>query len=143
MNSSTKREIMLDHYKNPRNRGLLNNSEYQSANMNNESCIDEINVQLKIVNDIIEGVRFDGEACAICISSASIMTTLLKGKNINEIVNILNNYTNMINGNDYNIDTLETAIIYDEISKQPNRKKCALLPWWAVEKILEELKKIK
>lgn len=141
MNPSTKRDIMLDHYKNPRNRGLLNNSEYQLANMNNESCIDEINVQLKIVNDIIEDARFDGEACAICISSASIMTTLLKGKNINEIVNILNNYINMISGNDYNIEILGTAIIYDEISKQPNRKKCALLPWWAVEKILGELKK--
>jgi SUF system FeS assembly protein, NifU family len=137
MNSSEKREMMIDHYDNPRNRGLIDNEEYKKVNMNNESCIDEVNVQLKLVGDIIEDIRFDGEACAICISSASIMTETLKGKNINEINNILSNYTEMIEGNEFNEKVIENAVIYNDIYKQPNRKKCALLPWWGVEKIIE------
>lgn len=139
MNHIEKREIMIDHYNNPRNKGLITNDEYKIVNMNNESCIDEVNVQLKIIDDIIEDVRFDGEACAICISSASIMTDTLKGKNINEVLSILDNYNKMIEGKDYDIKVLETAIIYDDINKQPNRKKCALLPWWGAKKIIKEL----
>lgn len=139
MNPNEKREIMIDHYNNPRNKGLINNDEYKIINMNNESCIDEVIVQIKILNDIIEDIRFDGEACAICISSASIMTDTLKGKNINEVLNILDSYSSMIDGKVYNVEILETAVIYDDINKQPNRRKCALLPWWGVEKILQEM----
>lgn len=136
MDSNLKRSIILEHYQNPVNKGLIDNDDYIKVNMNNESCIDEINLMVKIENEIIKDIRFDGEACAICTSSTSIMIDTLIGKNIKEANNIINNFKNMIDEQDYNEEILEQAIVYQDISKQPNRKKCALLPWWGIEKVI-------
>ena len=108
--------------------------------MNNESCIDELNVMVKIEDDIVKDIKFDGEACALCISSASIMTDTLIGKKVDEVENILRNFLNMATEKEYDKEVLEEAIVYDEVSKTPNREKCVLLSWWAIEKILNELK---
>ncbi len=141
MDANIKRDIILDHYQNPRNRGLLNKDDYLKINMNNESCIDEVNLEIKFSSGVISDIRFDGEACAMCISSSSIMTDILIGKTKDEATVILNNFLNMITEKEYDKDVLEEAIVYDDIYKQPNRKKCVLLPWWGVEKILKELEK--
>ena len=138
MDQNLKRSIILEHYQNPKNRGLIDDETYIKVNMNNESCIDEINLMVKINNNIIEDIRFDGEACAICTSSTSIMISTLIGKTLEEVETIYNNYLNMIDEKPYDKDLLEEAIVYDDIYKQPNRKKCALLPWWGIEKILKE-----
>ena len=127
---------MLEHYQHPKNRGLINDDTYLFTNMNSESCIDEINLMVKLENDIIVDVRFDGEACAICTSSSSIMIDTLIGKTVEEARTIINNFENMIEEKEYDSDLLEQAIVYDEIYKQPNRKKCALLPWWGINKII-------
>lgn len=134
-----RRSIILEHYQNPKHKGLIDDDTYIKVNMNNESCIDEVNVQVKIEDNKITDIRFDGEACAICTSSSSIMVDTLIGKTIDEAKEILINYANMIDEKEYNPDLLEQAIVYDDIYKQPNRKKCALLPWWGIEKILGEL----
>lgn len=140
MDRELKRSIILDHYQNPRNKKLIDDDSYITENMNNTSCIDEVNVQVKINNDgIVEDVRFDGEACAMCTSSASIMVETLIGKNIEEVKNILINYNNMIDEKEYDPQILEQAIVYDDVYKQPNRKKCVLLPWWGIEKALEKI----
>ncbi len=142
VNPELKRSIILDHYENPRNKQLVDDDSYISLNMNNTSCIDEVNVQVKIDDKgIIEDIRFDGEACAMCTSSASIMTETLIGKNIEEVKKILINCNNMIDEKEYDPEILEQAIVYDDVYKQPNRKKCVLLPWWGVEKALEEYNK--
>ena len=140
MDNNIKREIILENYQNPKNKGLLNDDTYLKTNMNNESCIDELNLEVKIENDIIKDIRFDGEACAICISSASIMTTTLIGKTVKEAETILENFLNMLDEKPYDKEILEEAIVYDDIYKNPNRKKCALLSWWGIEKILNQLK---
>ena len=142
MDPELKRSIILDHYQNPRHKSLVDDDTYIMENMNNTSCIDEVNVQLK-VNDqgIVEDVRFDGEACAMCTSSASIMVETLIGKTLDEVKNILINYSNMIDEKEYDPEVLEQAVVYDDVYKQPNRKKCVLLPWWGIEKALEELSK--
>ena len=129
MDSNLKRSIILDHYQNPRNKGLTDDSGYVSVNMNSESCIHEVNIMAKIEN---------GEACAICTSSTSIMTETLIGKTLEEAREIVNNFDNMINEKEYNKDILESAIVYDDIYRQPNRKKCALLSWWGIEKIINK-----
>ncbi len=140
MDRELKRSIILDHYQNPRNKELTDDVSYITENMNNESCIDEVDVQVKINKDgIVEDVRFDGEACAMCTSSASIMVETLIGKNIQEVKNILINYNNMIDEKEYDPKILEQAIVYDDVYKQPNRKKCVLLPWWGIEKALEKI----
>ena len=138
MDSNLKRSIILDHYQNPRNKGLTDDSGYVSVNMNSESCIDEVNIMAKIENDRIVDIKYDGEACAICTSSTSIMTETLIGKTVEEAREIVNNFDNMINEKEYNKDILESAIVYDDIYRQPNRKKCALLSWWGIEKIINK-----
>ncbi len=140
MDSNIKREIILENYQNPHNKGLLNDNSYMKVNMNNESCIDELNIEVKIEDGIIKDIRFDGEACAICISSASIMTTTLIGKTTKEVENILQNFLNMIDEKPYDEEVLEEAVVYDDISKNPARKKCALLSWWGIEKVLNQIK---
>ena len=137
MNNELKRTIILQHYQNPKNKGLIDDNEYISINMNNETCIDEIDLMVKIENGVITDVRFDGEACAICTSSTSIMIETLLGKTLEEAREIYNNYVNMIDEKEYNSNILESAIVYQDIAKQPNRKKCALLPWWGMDKALK------
>lgn len=142
MDENWKREIILEHYQHPKNKGLVDDKEYLQANTNNESCIDEIYLQVKVDNDKITDMHFDGEACAICTSSASIMVDTLIGKSLEETKEILQNFLNMIDEKEYNTEILEQAIVYDDIYKQPNRKKCAMLPWWAAEKILHKLENL-
>ena len=143
MDSNIKREIILENYQNPKNKGLLNDKSYMKVNMNNESCIDEVNLEVKIENNIIKDIRFDGEACAISTSSTSIMISTLIGKTVKEAENILQNFLNMLDEKPYDKTVLEEAIVYDDIYKNPNRKKCALLSWWGIEKILNKIKNTK
>ena len=134
-----RREIILDNYQNPTNRGLINDSHYIKENTNNESCIDNLDIEMKVENDIITDIRFDGEACAISTSATSIMIRTLLGKTTVEARKILKNYDNMILEKEYDEDVLGELIVYDEIYKQPNRKTCALLPRNAIVKMLDRL----
>lgn len=140
MDQNLKRNIILDHYQNPKNRGLIEDENYIKVNMNNESCIDEINLMVKIKDNFIEDIRFDGEACAICTSSTSIMIKTLIGKTIDEANEIYSNFEKMLDEKEYNSEILEEALVYDDIYKQPNRKKCALLPWWGINKVINKKK---
>jgi len=141
MNKELKRSIILDNYQNPQNRRREdNNNEYIKINSRNLSCIDNLDIYLKIKDNVIEDITFDGEACVISISTTSIMTNLLKGKTIDEAECLIKNYENMIEEKDYNKELLEEAIIYEDISKQPARIKCATLSWNSVDKIIKELK---
>ena len=140
MDSNLKRSIILENYQHPKNKGLINDDSYIKINMNNESCIDEIDLMMKVENNIIKDIRFDGEACAISTSSTSIMIDTLINKTIDEAINILTNFENMIEEKEYNADIIETAIVYEDIAKQPNRKKCALLSWWGLKRMIEKLK---
>ncbi len=140
MDPILKREIILEHYQNPKNKGLINDDSYIKVNTNNESCIDEIDLMVKLDNNKIVDARFDGEACAICTSSTSIMIDTIIGKTLEEANEILYNFSNMVDEKEYNEEVLEEAIVYDDVYKQPSRKKCALLPWWGLEKVVREVK---
>ncbi len=141
MNEDLKRTIILENYQNPTNRGLIEDESYIKVNMNNESCIDEINLMVKVENNIIKDIRFDGEACAICTSATSILINTLIGKRIEEVKTIYENYEKMIEEKEYDPEVLENAIVYSDIGKQPSRKKCALLPWLGIKKVIDELGK--
>lgn len=140
MDQNLKRSIILEHYQNPVNKGLIDDNTYILVNTNNESCIDEINLMVKVENGKIIDARFDGEACAICTSSTSIMIDTILGKTLEEAIKIYENFNNMLNEKPYDKEILESAICYDDIYKQPNRKKCALLPWWGFEKVVNKLR---
>ena len=138
MDENTKRSIILEHYSNPKNRGLIEDDSYIKVDTNNESCIDEIHLMVKIEDGIIVDARFDGEACAICTSSTSVMIDTLIGKTVEDAIQVYKNFNQMINEKNYDEDLLEQAVAYNDIYKQPNRKKCALLPWWGFEKVMKE-----
>ncbi len=132
------REIIMDHYQHPRNRGLTDDDSYKKVNMNSDTCIDNLDIQVKFEGDIIKDVRYDGEACAICTSSTSIMSELVIGKTKEEAMEIINNYLNMIYEKEYDEDMLEEAIAFKNTHKQANRIKCATLGWNGVVKLIEE-----
>jgi len=137
MDNNLKRSIILENYSNPFNKGLIDDPNYEKVNMNNESCIDNIDIMINIDNNTIKDVRFDGEACAISTSATSIMLKELIGKNIKDALYIIEQYENMIEERKYDDAVLGEAIVYNEIYKQPNRKKCALLPANGIKKILK------
>jgi len=137
MSEEIKRTIILENYQNPKNRGLIEDDSYEKKNTNSESCIDQIDLQIKVENDVVKDIRFDGEACAICTSSTSIMINSLIGKELDKALEIIDNFENMINVKEYNEELLGEAIVYSNISKQPNRKKCALLTWEGTKEVLE------
>ena len=141
MNQADRRIIILENYEHPKNRGLINDDSYIKVNTNNESCIDEINLMVKIEDGKIVDARFDGEACAICTSSTSIMIKKIIGKKLEEAKKIYENFLNMIDEKEYDEEILEEAVVYNNIYKQPNRKKCALLPWWGFEKVINKIER--
>ena len=133
-----KREIIMDHYSNPRNKKRINDVRYIKKNTSNSSCIDNLDIYINIENGKIMDITFDGEACAISISSASIMTCNLKGKTIKEAKEILENMNNMLNDKKYDSNILKDAVVYED-TKNTSRKTCAWLPYDAVKKVLENL----
>lgn len=132
------KQIIMDNYKYPANHELTDDPTYIKANMNSETCIDNIDVQAKIENGMIKDIRFDGEACAICTASTSIMTQLLVDKTIDEAKEIIDNYMNMIYEKEYDEDLLEDAIAFKNTHKQANRIKCATLGWMGISQIIKE-----
>ena len=141
MDENLRREIILDNYQEPMNRGLISYDSYLKVNTSSESCIDNLDFMMKIEDGIVKDIRFDGEACAISTSATSIMIRSLIGKKLEDVKEILSNYQKMINEEEYNKEILEELNVYDTICKQPNRKNCALLPSVAVSKMLGELGK--
>ena len=139
MNPDLKREIMIDNYNNPFNKQTPKGN-YLTANGNKISCIDNINLYLKIENNIIKEAYFDGEACAISTSSTSIMLRNIINKDITEVQNYITNFERRINEKPYDPKILNSAIVYDEIYKQEARKTCATLPYDTLKKILNEYK---
>ena len=140
MDNNLRREIILDNYQDPMNRGLIEDESYLKVNTNSESCIDNLDFMMKIEDGIVKDIRFDGEACAISTSASSIMIRSLIGKKKEEVEVILDNYRKMINEEEYDSEVLGELNVYDEICKQPNRKNCALLPSVAIREMLEEKK---
>lgn len=136
MDSKLKREVMLEHYQMPVNRGLIEDDKYCKINTRNSSCVDNIDIMINIEDNIIKDIRFDGEACAICTSATSIMIKTLIGKTKEQALAIVTNFEKMVNEEPFDHEALEELIVYDEIYKQPSRKRCALLPFEGIKKVL-------
>ena len=141
MDKETKRAIILDNYQYPTNKGLTSDESYIKVNTRSDSCIDNIDLMMKVDDDKIVDVVFDGEACAICTSATSIIVKSLIGKSVNEAKEIISNYQNMINEEQYDANILGELNVFDEIYLQPARKNCALLSSKSAKKILDEVGK--
>lgn len=133
------RQVIMDHYKNPRNKGLKNGNEYKTIHIKNPTCGDDITVQAKIQNGTVEDVRHDGTGCSICCSSASVMSETLVGKSVEAATEIKDAYINMLTNQEYDENVeLEDAVVYQGVRKFPARIKCASIAWKAFEGTLEE-----
>ncbi|SES65846.1 nitrogen fixation protein NifU [Salinibacillus kushneri] len=130
------RQVIMDHYKNPRNRGTFDGEDYLSVDMNNPTCGDRIHLQLQVEDGKVTDARFEGEGCSISMSSASMMTQAIKGKTIDEAVKLSNLFSDMIQGKKVDTEGLNIGDIQalEGVSKFPARVKCATLAWKAMEK---------
>jgi nitrogen fixation protein NifU and related proteins len=128
------RQVIMDHYKNPRNRGSLED-ETLTIDMNNPTCGDRIHLTLKVEDGIVTDAKFDGEGCSISMSSASMMTQAIKGQPIDNAMKLSTIFSDMMQGKEYDEDIdLGDIEALQGVSKFPARIKCATLAWKAMEK---------
>lgn len=137
MDQELRREILLDNYTNPFHKETKGEG-FECANGNNVSCIDNINIYVKIENDIIVDAYFDGEACAISTASTSIMLKEIIGKSINDVKRFIDNFEAMVDEKDYDETMMKESLAFNEIYKQQSRKTCATLPYKALLKIVNK-----
>ncbi len=130
-------EMILDHYRRPRNKGELPHAA-ESVLMKNPLCGDEIGVQVQFDGDNVSDVAFSGRGCSISQASASMMTQLVKGKPVSEIEGLRARFREMVMGDAEAAgdDCLGSARALGGVSKFPARVKCALLAWNALESAL-------
>ncbi|MCR5647398.1 MAG: SUF system NifU family Fe-S cluster assembly protein [Acholeplasmatales bacterium] len=134
------RTVIMDNYKNPKNKGLKQTDDYHFVHLNNPSCGDEMNVEVKIEDGIIKDVRQDGHGCSISMSSASVMSDVLIGKTVEEARKIILDFYGIVTGVDpENEDELGEAIAYMGVRQFPARVKCATLAWKAIERAIDEV----
>lgn len=137
MEPEVRREIILDNYSNPFHKESKG-EDFKTANANNSSCIDNINIFINFDGNIIKDAYFDGEACAISTASTSIMLKEIIGKTKEEALAIIDNFNNMINEQDYDKDKMNESLAFDEMYKQESRKTCATLPYKALYKLVSK-----
>ncbi|MBW7477799.1 SUF system NifU family Fe-S cluster assembly protein [Paenibacillus oenotherae] len=127
------RRVIMDHYKNPRNRGTLED-EAVTVNLNNPTCGDRIQLQMQLEDGIVKQAKFTGEGCSISLSSASMMTEAVKGKSFDEALALADKFSEFIKGEALEFEELEDIEALSGVSKFPARIKCATLAWNALRK---------
>jgi nitrogen fixation NifU-like protein len=132
------RQVIMDHYKNPRNKGVLENDSL-TINMNNPTCGDRIQLTLKLEEGVVKDAKFEGEGCSISMSSASMMTQAVKGKKLEEALKLSEVFSLMMQGKEYDASLdLGDIEALQGVAKFPARIKCATLAWKAMEKGIKE-----
>jgi nitrogen fixation NifU-like protein len=124
-------EVILDHNKKPRNWGALADATHKSEGLN-PLCGDHIFVALKLNAATIEAIQFEGESCAICKASASMMTGAVKGKSRDDAEQMVNEFRDMATGKldtDASPHHLGRLTVFSGVRDLPTRVKCAILPW--------------
>lgn len=136
--SSLYQEVILDHYRRPRNKGSLEGATH-SVTMNNPLCGDVIELLLRVEKGRIAEARFSGKGCSISQASASMMTGVIQGKTVEEALGLDGKFTRLLHGEeevgrDRELGDLRALA---GVSKFPVRVKCALLGWNCLEELLE------
>jgi len=127
-------EIILDHAKNPRNKGKCNDYTHD-AKAHNPLCGDKVHIYLNLNKDEIKGLSFEGEGCAISLASASILTDTLKGKNLSFTKKMIEDFLNMLKKkskitlNSLSDDQITTIQSLSGVQEFPMRIKCATMAW--------------
>ena len=133
-------DLIMEHSMNSYNKKELQDYNYEEMG-HNPSCGDEIKLEVKLNNGIIEDMAFTGHGCAISQASTSIMIDTLRGKTINEAKEIIKIFIDMIKRetkSDEELKKLEDAIAFKNVSNMPARVKCALLAWHTMDDLLNK-----
>jgi nitrogen fixation NifU-like protein len=126
-------DIILDHYKKPRGRGLREPFEAQVRHVN-PTCGDEVDLRVHIVDGSIADVSYEGMGCSISQASASVLYELMVGRTVTEALSTVDNFTEMISSRgqvEPDEAVLDDAVAFAGVAKYPARVKCALLSWMA------------
>lgn len=132
-------QVILDHNKSPHNFGELNHADCSAEGLN-PLCGDHINVYLNLDGNVISEIRFNGSGCAISKSSASIMTTLLKGKTIKEAEELFGKFHNLVTADmeaEFDEDNFGKLSVFAGVREFPARIKCASLAWHTLKSALD------
>ena len=132
-------EVILDHSRRPRNFGELADAAVR-VHGDNPACGDEIHLAVKFNGDGgLQEIKFTGHGCAISQASASLMTTKLKGKSRDGVEEMLRAFQDLVtSGNNDSPKKLGDLLVMRGVRKFPQRVKCAMLPWRAVEQALRQ-----
>ena len=133
-------DLIMEHSMNSYNKKKIENPTCCEMG-HNPNCGDEIEIQIKLNDNIIEDMAFTGHGCAISQASTSIMIDTLKGKKIEEAKEIIKTFIEMIKRetkNEEDLKKLEDAIAFRNVSNMPARVKCALLAWHTIEDLLNK-----
>ena len=133
-------DLIMEHSMNSYNKKKIENPTCCEMG-HNPNCGDEIEIQIKLNDNIIEDMAFTGHGCAISQASTSIMIDTLKGKTVEEAKDIIKTFIEMIKRetkNEEDLKKLEDAIAFRNVSNMPARVKCALLAWHTIEDLLNK-----
>jgi nitrogen fixation NifU-like protein len=130
------KEILLDHYRNPRNRGPLAAATC-SADGANPLCGDQIHVDADVEDGIVRGVRFSGTGCSISQASASMMTEYVQGKSVADAERAIDDFQSMMLNAEAPVDDFGDIEALIGVAKFPARVKCASLAWKTLRQALE------
>lgn len=133
------REIIMEHYKNPRNKGLLEDDRYKTIRIKNPSCGDDITIQTLVEDGVIKDCRQIATGCSISVASASVLSEIMIGKPLEEAYLLAENFLNMVSNKNYDetLD-LEEAEVFNGVKQFPARIKCASIAWVAFKDTLKK-----
>lgn len=131
-------QVILDHYKKPRNKGAVENAVLRK-HLHNPTCGDDLEVQVSLGADgRIDDVKWNGRGCSISMSSASMMSVALKGKTLEEAKALMESFYGMMTNEEGNYKALGEIQALSGVSKFPVRIKCATLAWHCLEEGMKE-----
>ncbi len=131
-------EILLDHYKNPRNQGAMVDAD-KNLQAKNPFCGDEVTIHLKFDEDRVKDIQFEGHGCVISQASVSLLTQSVKGKTIDQILELIDRFQALVKGEIDQLDPeVEELMAQQGVSEFPTRIKCATLAWNTLKKALYE-----
>lgn len=131
-------EIILDHYRNPKNRQPSLDDESVHVHHSNPLCGDEMDLRIRVADDRLDGIVFSGEGCSISQASASAMTLAVAGRELGDAEDLAEQFRLMMHGDDpARVDDLGDGIAFQGVARFPVRVKCALLGWMALKDAIE------
>lgn len=131
------REVILDHYSRPRNKGTIDNPDIKVEGAN-PLCGDELSIHVNLAQEKISDVKFVGRGCSISQASASMMTEQIKGKTLSEAKALIGQFKSMMHGHPASEEELGDLMALQGVRKFPVRIKCATLSWVALEQGVDE-----